>query len=664
MDLDQQQLKEKALLLLRRERELFDMRTKHEQVTLWLRLTQLLPQLFDHNLPEVEIYARLRKSLQSGLRLQQVLFVAIDPPWLRAIAPQAAPRPLSPELVGFLADKRAGVCNDPAEPEAAALAAAVGLHRFLWSVIPLSGARSVLLVAGYDQRLAPFQRPFEAGDAAHLENVAQHIQTLLGNLSLLHELEQSNESLESRVEERTLALAQRTRDMRLVLDNVDQGFLTIDARGRLAQERSTIVDRWFGPFTGQPSFVDYIGRIDPGYAEAFALGYEALLDDVLPQDLLLEQMPTRLSSATRQYHCTYSSLPGKDVPAGLLIVIRDVTEQLRLTQEEAEHREQFALFQALTRDRVGYLAFAEETSQCIERLCAGAFDFQTSRRLLHKLKGNAAVIGANVIADLCHRAEAELEQEQTIAPRATFDLRRHWLVITQALATFVDEHDRPAVEIQRDEIVRLVQEIRQGAPPDVLVARLASWEREPVDKPLGRLGDYARSLAQRLGKPAPAVTISAAAVRVDRQRWAGLWSALAQLVRNAIDHGIEPAAERAAAAKSAAGRLQLRAIAARQDLVVEIEDDGRGIDWSRVAQIARQRGLPCEGEADLVDALLSPGFSTRGSASMTSGRGVGLAVVKSEVAALGGRITVTSRPGQGCCWSLTFPAQGQIAALR
>jgi HPt (histidine-containing phosphotransfer) domain-containing protein/Skp family chaperone for outer membrane proteins len=697
----EKQLKEKALLLLRRERELFGMRTKHEQVTLWLRLTQLLPKLFDRTLPIHEIYERLRKDLLTGLRLQRVIFLEIGPQTLAPIAPPGLAQPLTPELAAFLAARPSGVCNGVSDSEAdgaarpdpgvSHLAQAVGLKRFLWSEIRVARAAPVLLVAGFDERTAKFQNPFDDSDAAHLENVAQHVQTLLGNLFLLNELERekdslqranqnlelrdralqtaseqlraANESLERRVSERTLALAQRTRDMRLVLDNVDQAFLTIGADGRLAHERSAMVDRWFGPFEGQPRFVDYIAAVDRGFAEGFELAYEALLEDVLPIDLCIDQLPARLRSQSRELSCSYSPLPGEAGFSGLLIVISDVTEKLRRARAEGEQTELLALFQGLLRDRAGYLAFVDEAGQIVERLTAPPFDLRTTRRLLHTLKGTASMAGANVIASLCHQAEDQLDEDEAVPPTACLEqLAKRLGAVRQELTSILGEHGRGSIEVPWQDVQDLADEVRRGAAANSVLARLARWQSEPVQLPLGRLAQYARALATRLGKGDLQDTVSAPDVRFDPHRWGPLWSALTQTVRNAIDHGIEPSAERIARGKPAVARFELRL--RRQDAhwLLELEDDGRGIDWDRVRTVAIRRGLPHGSHDQLVAALFSPEFSTRSSVTSTSGRGVGMAVVRAHVLALGGTVAVTSHIGKSCCWRIAIPINGVGAA--
>jgi two-component system chemotaxis sensor kinase CheA len=449
-----------------------------------------------------------------------------------------------------------------------------------------------------------------------------------------------------------------------VLDNVDQGFLTIDAEGRLAQERSGIVDRWFGPFEGQPRFVDYIGPVDNVFADTFAVAYEALLEEFLPRELCLDQLPTRLRSRDRLFRCTYTLLPRGEAIAGLLIVISDVSVQVRRAQEEAEQTELLALFQGLTRDRSGYLAFMEEVGEIIDQLCAGPFEVALTRRLLHTLKGTAAMAGASEIARLCHKAEDALDEDENVSPQADLDrLSQRWATVRQELTSIVGEGARGVIEVSRAELQALVDEIGRGVSPAHLLARLASWQSEPVLLPLNRLAQYARALAKRIGKGDLAVTVAPCDVCLDPRRWGGLWSSLIQVVRNAVDHGIEAPADRESSGKPPGGRLELRVRGTEQSgLTVELEDDGRGIDWDVIRSVAAQRGLPHQDREDLERAMFSPGFSTRSTVTATSGRGVGLAVVLDRVLALGGRISAVSNKGVGCCWRLSFPGLASSSA--
>ncbi|MEO8182847.1 MAG: ATP-binding protein [Deltaproteobacteria bacterium] len=685
MELNEDQLKEKALLLLRRERELFDLRMRHEQVTLWLQLTRELPRFFeDPRTPVSEAYARCRKALIVALRWQRVVFLELGERTLTPIVPAGPPRSLSSEALVLLRGEPAGFCNDPTDTTGAELAETLGLARFIWSRLDVPGRVPVVLAAGFDRAKAKFQGTFDGADAAHLRNATQHLQGLIGNALLVQELEHerdrlqqtnevlerrdrelqalteqlraANDNLEQRVRDRTDELGRRNRDMRLVLDNVVQGLLTVDAAGRLARERSARVDEWFGSYEGNPPFSEYITRIDPDFAEKFAFAHEALIEGMLPIDICLDQLPRRLHSGARTFRCSYSSLGETASGCGLLIMIDDTTEQVRRLQEEAEQSELLAVFQGLTRDRAGFLAFFGEANLLVEELTGGALDAATLRRYLHTLKGNAAMRGAQVVADLCHRAEEQLASDAPRDFKATLQrLGQRWAVVKQTLEVVVAERGEGVVEIPSRALEQLCDEIERGLPVQRIARQLMFFRFEPVALPLARLAHYATVLAQRMGRAEPRTLVEANDTRVDPRRFAGLWAVLVHAIRNAIDHGIELPVERLTQGKDARGCIWLRASNTASEFTLEIEDDGRGIDWARVRQIAQARNLPHESESDLVFALLSDGFTTKSSVTAISGRGVGMSAVQAEVLELGGRISVRSEAGSGTCWRMVFP---------
>lgn len=467
-------------------------------------------------------------------------------------------------------------------------------------------------------------------------------------------LEELNRALEEKVAARTEELAERNRDMRLVLDNVDQGFLTVSTAGILADERSRIVDTWFGAYAPGTRFADYIGRVDAGFAEAFALGFQALLDGFLPLDLCLHQMPSRIRAAGREYECTYFPLGRQEATSeGLLIVIDDVTSRLMQARRDAERTEILALFEALMKDRTGLLSFIDETGK--QMLQVRTRDLKQQKQIVHTLKGNCHVMGLGVLAALCEKLEEEIaETGLPASDTSVAKVDRRWVELTQALRSFIGS-GRDVLEIAVPEVDNLLREIRAGAPVGVVQDRLASWKLEPVERSLSRLGTYASSLAKRFGKGDPIVVVEGNGLRLAPTAWAGLWSELVHVIRNAVDHGFESTAIREQCGKPVRPRLRLVARGERNKLVVEIEDDGAGIDWSAVRQAAVRLGLPHATEADLVEALFAADVSTRGELTALSGRGVGLAAVRSQVAARGGTVEVESQRGVGACFRFSFP---------
>jgi two-component system chemotaxis sensor kinase CheA len=147
----------------------------------------------------------------------------------------------------------------------------------------------------------------------------------------------------------------------------------------------------------------------------------------------------------------------------------------------------------------------------------------------------------------------------------------------------------------------------------------------------------------------------------DRQVLERLREVLLHLLRNAIDHGIEPPDVRTAHGKPATGQIALRAIVSGDYLYLSVEDDGIGLDLNVICQRALDQGLISEteltrlSETELVDMIFAPGFSTRTTVSALSGRGVGLDIVRSQVERMHGRVTVQSTPGAGSIFTISVP---------
>ena len=203
-----------------------------------------------------------------------------------------------------------------------------------------------------------------------------------------------------------------------------------------------------------------------------------------------------------------------------------------------------------------------------------------------------------------------------------------------------------------------------GDPASDLLRLIRAWRLEPLSVRLERWATQAREIARRLGRGDIQVEIDADRVRLERDRWLPFWKVFGHVLRNAIDHGLEPPSDRVAVGKTPIGTICMRAIEKDGRLVIEVEDDGRGIAWERVADRARALGLPSNRPEDLVDALFADGLSTKETANETSGRGVGLGAVRAVCLQLGGDIAVTSKPGRGTVMRFSLPLANPSPGMR
>jgi two-component system chemotaxis sensor kinase CheA len=190
----------------------------------------------------------------------------------------------------------------------------------------------------------------------------------------------------------------------------------------------------------------------------------------------------------------------------------------------------------------------------------------------------------------------------------------------------------------------------------------------PLDQTFRRFPRLVRETASRLGKSVELV-IEGQEVEADREIVEHLFEPLLHLVRNAMDHGIEPEAERVANAKPPRGRLVLRARQRGDQVVIDLSDDGRGIDAARIRSAAVAKGIVEESRAlllsdeEALQLIFAPGFSTASAVTDLSGRGVGLDAVRSALHRLGGVVEISSNPGAGTVFSLRLPVSFSMSQL-
>ena len=199
---------------------------------------------------------------------------------------------------------------------------------------------------------------------------------------------------------------------------------------------------------------------------------------------------------------------------------------------------------------------------------------------------------------------------------------------------------------------------------DMLVADLQSAVMKARMQPVGRVFQkyirLARDLGRQLGKDIELVLVGEE-TEVDKTILEELNDPLVHLVRNSVDHGVELPAERIAAGKLPKSTVRLSAAQSGDQIVIEIEDDGKGMRPEVIRAKAVEKGLITLDEAALLDErqclnlIFLPGFSTKSEISSVSGRGVGMDVVKTNISRLKGRIDIASTPGQGSKMTITLP---------
>lgn len=208
------------------------------------------------------------------------------------------------------------------------------------------------------------------------------------------------------------------------------------------------------------------------------------------------------------------------------------------------------------------------------------------------------------------------------------------------------------------ELVRSAQQLNLIAAE--LQEGVMRTRMQPIEHVWSKMPRVVRDLAAACGREV-GLQMTGGDTELDRGLLEAVKDPLTHLVRNAVDHGVEPPAEREATGKDRRGTLTLRAYHAGGQVVVEVQDDGRGVDTEKVAAKAVAKGLrtaeqvAAMGQAELLQLLFLPGFSTAEKVTNVSGRGVGMDVVRTHIEAIGGTVDVESTLGVGTLWRLRIP---------
>jgi two-component system, chemotaxis family, sensor kinase CheA len=204
---------------------------------------------------------------------------------------------------------------------------------------------------------------------------------------------------------------------------------------------------------------------------------------------------------------------------------------------------------------------------------------------------------------------------------------------------------------QQTQLDRLVGEVQRA----VLRIRVL-----PMRQVFQRFPRLVREISGSIGKSIKFV-VEGDDTEADTAIVESLFEPLLHVLRNAVDHGIETSAERTASGKEATARVVLRASRHLDNVIIEIDDDGRGVDVARIREVAAARGvleadaLADMADSDVVNLIFAPGFSTAKEVTDLSGRGVGMDAVRAAVERLGGRVSIESRPKLGTTVRLTLP---------
>ena len=352
----------------------------------------------------------------------------------------------------------------------------------------------------------------------------------------------------------------------------------------------------------------------------------------------------RLDAIFRFVHTVKGSCGFLDLPR--LARLSHAAEDVLAAVRDGKRQPDTALVNAV-------LAIVDRIGELVEAIDAGAsLDDAPEDLLIAALDENAAPTAAAVQGPQHRAATRSVRLGVELLDRMMNGMSEMVLARNELARRLRDSATaEPRLEAALERLSLTVAEMRDT---------VTRTRMQKIDALFSALPRIVRDTAGGLGK-AVLLHVDGADVELDREMIETMRDPLVHIIRNSIDHGIETPAERRARGKRETGRLEVSARQSGNQILVEISDDGVGIDVARVVAKAVACGLIDEAKAASLspqarlELIFAPGLSSRDTVTELSGRGVGMDVVRANIEGIGGRITLSNRPGQGLSISIQMP---------
>jgi two-component system, chemotaxis family, sensor kinase CheA len=456
--------------------------------------------------------------------------------------------------------------------------------------------------------------------------------------------------------------------LKQITDHVTFGFLVIDRELRIDGGHTRSCNELFGKthLVGRP-LTEILDIDDPVARACVEVGLQQFYDDVLPEEVLLNQVQHTFlvkGRVLRIHPRCIRSAAGE--VSHLLVTVSDDTALV-------DARRQAATLESLVsilRQREAFSSFLTDFRRGVAEVTGAAArgDRARARRELHTLKGNAGCFGVGEVADLIHHIEAaddlsELSIHRIEKTMRTF-LESHWAVLRIDYAAA----EAPVVGVPSGALAEL--EELAATLPDGPARALQAWTRRALFRPIGPLfgplDRQVQALAAKLEREVELV-IRGGDTLVDAGVLAPVLRNFTHAVRNAIDHGIEPAALRHP--KPRQGQVSIDVTESPTAWHVVIADDGRGVDVAALCESAVRQGLVTRetlgrfSPDDRLKLVFADGLTTSDRPSEVSGRGVGMGALREAVVSAGGDVRVTSERGAGTRIAISIPKPSHPATF-
>ncbi len=486
--------------------------------------------------------------------------------------------------------------------------------------------------------------------------------------------------------ETNLMLENKSSQVKAILDNVGQGFLSFG--------QDLVIDNEYSS-----ECINIIGKSPAGFTLAELLypqDYEEqeMLKEVLthvineegkePKDLYISLLPTEIELNRRIIQLGYKAI-NTNLSRKLIIIMSDITEKRRLEKKMEEEQNTLNMV-------VKAIVFYEQWTECIReyeyfskyKLYQILEDnrpielkIEEINRYLHTFKGNFSQFNSNLAVKRLHNMESQLSHIKKYAANIDENMIRSLLLRSNLPEWLQEDLERISgvlgedywvkqnvIRVDKKYLVELEKRILNFLPYNAtaqLLPLLKKMQHKSLKEMLRIYPEHTYQLADRMGKVINSFTIEGDEVMLDNDYYSNFIRSLVHVFRNIVDHGIEYPDERVYLGKSEAGNIHVLIETNDELFKITISDDGAGFDEDKLIANAIEKGkytadqIRTFSKEQILNLAFETDISTADEITVVSGRGMGLSTVKHEAEKLNGRIQLNNYPGKGSCITFVIP---------
>jgi two-component system chemotaxis sensor kinase CheA len=497
------------------------------------------------------------------------------------------------------------------------------------------------------------------------------------------ELAQYSENLEKMVDDRTKELQKLNTTMRALLDSLDQGFFIFDKTGKCLPVYSKSCESLLGIVPTDTLFWDTI-KADKAEFTKIYKWVTSLFSQSLPFKDLAPLGPEKVFR-TDSKSLSLNYFPIFDLSGGLdsvVVVVTDKTDLEKAEREAERERSYSRMVINVVRRKREIIRFIFDVQKLLTELNSAIsshykFQMQTALRCLHTIKGGASTFAIYDLAHTCHETEQLLLAIQTdgLAKDTLTVLQEHFNKIRYEFQSFLKNneillgneviHGKRSVEVPLETLTKFVNVLKQE---EHLNDKVTRFERDifyvPIKQFLDGFEETTQALALKLGKKLKPMLIEGGDILIHREHYSELFTTLIHQLNNIVDHGIENPILRRFHHKEELGQIMIRVKVEndpgnfkRSLLVLQIVDDGQGIDVKKIRERLLSKGIIPDHLSDdeILQYIFKGNLSTRDQVTEISGRGIGMEAIMHTAVDLGGFAKIESVPLKGSKLTIWVP---------